>query len=112
MSKLRLCLGPAYRRASGPFMHLPIVHRLCASRGSPCLAGADEIKKAVGRLASNKRIVRAEYRVDAETYSALLMAKYTDRDVLHTMRDVLNYCLKLGIETYLEGQPVSQEPNK
>lgn len=66
--------------------------------------------KSVGRLSFSRdgvlrRTVRAVQRVDDATWQALRDAQMHDRHELPTIEAVLNYCLKLGIETYLEGQP-------
>jgi hypothetical protein len=66
--------------------------------------------KSVGRLSFSmdgvlRRTVRAARRVDDLEWQALRQAQMRDREELPTMEAMLNYCLKLGIETYLAGQP-------
>lgn len=71
--------------------------------------------KPVGRLNFSgdgqlRRTVRASTRVDEDTYTALSNGLKRDRDELVNMAGVLNYCLKLGIDVYLQGQPDETDP--
>lgn len=71
--------------------------------------------KSVGRLSFSRdgilrRTVRAAQRVDDQTWQALREAQMRDRNELPSMEAVLNYCLNLGIETYLAGQPEAVAP--
>ena len=49
--------------------------------------------------------VKASTPVDYGTYVALRAAQGRDREELPDMPAMFAYCLKLGIEVYLDGQP-------
>jgi len=63
---------------------------------------------SIGRAQSiNGRLVRrvvAATGLDTITVAALKRAAERDKNELATMDQVLSYCLKLGVEAYLDGQ--------
>lgn len=53
-------------------------------------------------------LVRASARIDFATARAIKKAAQADQAELPTRQAVLDYCLKLGIESYLENQPACE----
>jgi len=68
------------------------------------------VNAPIGRLSfsrdgKSRHTLRASCRADRETVKALREAAKRDETELPTMESVLRYCLELGVEVYLQGQP-------